>query len=94
MRDLRDINTVTAEGRQRTFPLGGTVRIGRAPDADVILHSPGVNPYHARVVSIGNRWWLSAEAGCCPSGSYQVQLYGGPDLDPIGRPSTVTVHAR
>jgi hypothetical protein len=29
-----------------------------------------------------------------PSGSYQVRLYGGPDLDPIDRPSTVTVNAR
>jgi putative serine protease PepD len=55
---------VIAEGEQRTFPLGSTVRIGRAPDADVVLDSPGVQPYHARVVSIGNRWWLSADPDC------------------------------
>ena len=54
---------VSAEGRGHTFPPGTIVRIGSAPDADVMLHSPAVKAYHARLVSDGNRWWLAAEAG-------------------------------
>ena len=54
---------VIAEGQDRVFLLGSTVRIGRAADADIVLRSPAVSPHHARIVSMGDRWWLTAEAG-------------------------------
>lgn len=54
---------VSAEGRSRTFPPGIAVRIGSAPDAEVLLRSPVVSAYHARLVPDGSRWWLAAEAG-------------------------------
>lgn len=54
---------VIAEGQDRVFLLGSTVRIGRAADADIVLGSPAVSPHHARIVSMGDRWWLTAEAG-------------------------------
>jgi hypothetical protein len=54
---------VIAEGQDRVFLLGNTVRIGRAADADIVLGSPAVSPHHARIVSMGDRWWLTAEAG-------------------------------
>jgi putative serine protease PepD len=49
---------VSAEGRSYTFPKGATIRIGRAEDADVILHSPGVSRRHARLVPEGDVWRL------------------------------------
>jgi len=54
---------VIAEGQDRVFLLGSTVRIGHAADADIVLGSPAVSPHHARIVSMGDRWWLTAEAG-------------------------------
>jgi hypothetical protein len=54
---------VIAEGQDRVFLLGSTVHIGRAADADIVLRSPAVSPHHARIVSMGDRWWLTAEAG-------------------------------
>ncbi|HEY6791827.1 MAG TPA: trypsin-like peptidase domain-containing protein, partial [Trebonia sp.] len=86
---------VIAEGQQRTFPLGSTVRIGGAPDADVILHSPGVRPYHARVVSIGNRWWLSAEHDCdlwIAGQRVTTMALTSPVTAMIGRSGEATVH--
>jgi putative serine protease PepD len=49
---------VSAEGRSYTFPHGSVVRIGRAPDADVVLHSPAVDTHHARLVPDGDVWRL------------------------------------
>jgi putative serine protease PepD len=54
---------VSAEGQGHTFPLGAAVRIGSAPDADIVLHSPVVSPYHARLFSDGSTWRLAAEPG-------------------------------
>ena len=54
---------VSAEGQGHTFPLGVAVRIGSAPDADVVLNSPAVSPYHARLFSDGSTWRLAAEPG-------------------------------
>ncbi len=54
---------VSAEGRGYTFSQGTVVRVGSAQNADVILHSPAVSPYHARLVADGNGWWLAAEDG-------------------------------
>ncbi len=39
------------------------VRVGSAQDADVVLHSPAVSPYHARLVPDGHGWWLAADEG-------------------------------
>jgi pSer/pThr/pTyr-binding forkhead associated (FHA) protein len=54
---------VSVEGREQTFPLGTTIRIGAAPAADIVLNSPAISPYHARIFSDGRGWWLAAEAG-------------------------------
>jgi len=54
---------VSAEGQGHTFPLGAAVRIGSAPDADVVLNSPAVSPYHARLFTDGSTWRLTAEPG-------------------------------
>ena len=47
-----------AEGRSYTFPEGASIRIGRAQDADVVLHSPAVSRRHARLVPEGDAWRL------------------------------------
>ena len=54
---------VSVEGQGYTFPLGSSVRIGGASDADVVLDSPAISPYHARLFSNGTSWWLASEAG-------------------------------
>jgi len=54
---------VSVEGREQAFPLGTTIRIGAAPAADIVLNSPAISPYHARIFSDGRDWWLAAEAG-------------------------------
>ena len=48
--DLRRLPEL-AVGSPRVAPASGPVvlRIGRAPDNDVVLHSPGVSRYHARI---------------------------------------------
>ena len=54
---------VSVEGQGYSFPLGSSVRIGGASDADVVLDSPAISPYHARLFSNGTSWWLASEAG-------------------------------
>ena len=65
---------VSAEGRTYTFPQGAVVRIGGAPDADVVLRSPAVNPPHARLVPDGDAWRLVNDdsSGGIWAGSGQV----------------------
>jgi len=54
---------VSVEGREEAFPLGTTIRIGAAPAADIVINSPAISLYHARIYSDGRSWWLAAEAG-------------------------------
>ena len=45
---------VSAEGQGHTFQPGTALRIGRAPDADMVIDSPAVSPYHAQLVPDGD----------------------------------------
>ncbi len=49
---------VSTQGRSYVFPAGATVRIGSAPDCDVVLSAPTVGSHHARLVPEGNAWRL------------------------------------
>jgi putative serine protease PepD len=49
---------VSAQGHSYVFPSGATVRIGSAPDSDVVLSAPTVAPRHARLVPDGDAWRL------------------------------------
>ena len=62
------MHTTTAEitypdGLQRRMTLGaGGLRIGRAPDNDLVIAAPGVAPYHAVIRCCGqNRTRLDSE---------------------------------
>jgi putative serine protease PepD len=74
-----------------------------APDGNVVSGSA------VGQVGALPEWTASSSSGECdavpvtasdlndatlPSGTYQIQLYGGPDLVPIGRPGKVTVTAQ
>ena len=49
---------VSAQGHSYIFPAGTTVRIGSAPDCDVVLNVPTVGARHARLVPDGDAWRL------------------------------------
>jgi putative serine protease PepD len=49
---------VSAQGHSYIFPAGATVRIGSAPDSDVVLDAPTVGARHARLVPDGDAWRL------------------------------------
>ncbi len=49
---------VSAQGHSYIFPAGTTVRIGSAPDSDVVLNAPTVGARHARLVPDGDAWRL------------------------------------
>jgi putative serine protease PepD len=49
---------VSAQGRSYVFPSGATVRVGSAPDSDVVLSAPTVGSRHARLVPDGATWRL------------------------------------
>jgi putative serine protease PepD len=49
---------VSAQGHSYIFPAGTTVRIGSAPDSDVVLSAPTVGARHARLVPDGDAWRL------------------------------------
>ena len=49
---------VSAQGHSYVFPAGAIVRIGSAPDSDVVLSAPTVGFRHARLVPDGDAWCL------------------------------------
>jgi putative serine protease PepD len=49
---------VSAQGHTYVFPPGATVRIGTAPDSDVVLNTPTAAAHHARLISDGEAWRL------------------------------------
>ncbi len=49
---------VSTQGHTYVFPPGATVRIGTAPDSDVVLDTPTAGAHHARLVSDGDAWRL------------------------------------
>jgi putative serine protease PepD len=49
---------VSAQGHSYVFPAGAIVRIGSAPDSDVVLSAPTVGSRHARLVPDGDAWCL------------------------------------
>jgi putative serine protease PepD len=49
---------VSTQGHTYVFPAGATVRIGTAPDSDVVLDTPTAGAHHARLVPDGDGWRL------------------------------------
>ena len=49
---------VSTQGHTYVFPPGATVRIGTAPDSDVVLNTPTAAAHHARLISDGDAWRL------------------------------------
>ncbi len=49
---------VSTQGHTYVFPAGATVRIGTAPDSDVVLNTPTAGAHHARLVPDGDGWRL------------------------------------
>jgi putative serine protease PepD len=49
---------VSTQGHTYVFPAGATVRIGTAPDSDVVLNTPTAGAHHARLVPDGDSWRL------------------------------------
>jgi putative serine protease PepD len=49
---------VSTQGHTYVFPAGATIRIGTAPDSDVVLNTPTAGAHHARLVPDGDSWRL------------------------------------
>jgi putative serine protease PepD len=49
---------VSTQGHTYVFPAGATIRIGTAPDSDVVLNTPTAGVHHARLVPDGDGWRL------------------------------------
>jgi putative serine protease PepD len=49
---------VSAQGHSYIFPAGSIVRIGSAPESDVVLSAPTVASRHARLIPDGDSWHL------------------------------------
>ncbi len=71
MSDVGDI-VVRHGGRELVFPAGQTVRIGRDPDADVVIESPFVSRQHL-VLHPGSDGWRLQDSGS-KRGSFHGRL--------------------
>jgi putative serine protease PepD len=49
---------VSTQGHTYVFPAGATIRIGTAPDSDVVLNTPTAGAHHARLIPDGDGWRL------------------------------------
>lgn len=82
MREIRLTWRDALNGAQQQFSGRGTVRIGSAPDNDVVLATTAARDYHAELIRRGDDWWLIASDTLLLNGRHvaEAALVDGDEL--------------